>query len=211
MIKIINPAFFLLFLYSYTIDAFAYNEITLDVNNFNSISYYNGKDIETLTITSTKQPDYCILISSSQGIPFTKGKIYFNEPIELLKKALKNAYLNPASKWWSIELYHDNDFNHPYAILPITPNKECDNGGLNFEIIEHHPPYYFVSIKLNDKTNYRFGFIKSEIELNEKDFDFTLLDEVYMKNNNKYTLLSCDETNFDCSIAKYAYPYQFFK
>ncbi|PWV66291.1 hypothetical protein C7375_101274, partial [Frischella perrara] len=69
MIKIINPAFFLLFLYSYTIDAFAYNEITLDVNNFNSISYYNGKDIETLTITSTKQPDYCILISSSQGIP----------------------------------------------------------------------------------------------------------------------------------------------
>ncbi|PWV58763.1 hypothetical protein C7375_1161, partial [Frischella perrara] len=66
MIKIINYTFLLLFFY--TIDIFASNKVVLAVNN-SSISYYNGKDIETLTITSTKQPDYCILISSSQGIP----------------------------------------------------------------------------------------------------------------------------------------------
>ncbi|OCG46980.1 hypothetical protein A9G34_03715 [Gilliamella sp. Choc4-2] len=202
----------LLMLLFYVVDIFACSNLNLPiVNSYNSIEFYNGKGIETLSITSTKQPYYCVLILSECGIPLSKGEIYFDKSTELLKEALSHAYLNPAQKWWSIELYQKNDLNHPYANLNITPKAECYNGGLIFEIIEYREPYYFISIKLKDKSIHQFGFIKSKSLLNEKDFDFILLDEIYTKNNDKYELLSCHETNFDCNLARYSHPYQFFE
>lgn len=199
-------------LLSCTMSTYAYDKFNLSaINGYDSIEFYNGKDIEIVAFTSIKQPYYCILILSSTGVPLSKGKIFFNKPIKLLKDALSNAYLNPSEKWWSIEVYQNNDFNHPYTNLPIIPDTNCDNGGLfTFEIIEYQQPYYFISIKLKDGTFYTFGFIKSEYLFTEKDFDFIVLDEVYMKNNDKFELLSCDKTNFDCSLDKYSNPYQYY-
>lgn len=209
MIRIIYYTFFILLFC--TMSVYAYEKLNLSaINSYDSIEFYNGKDTEIVAFTSIKPPYYCILILSSTGVPLSKGKIFFGGSIELLKVALSNAYLNPSEKWWSIELYQNNDFNHPYTNLPIILDANCDNGGLTFEIIEYQQPFYFISIKLKDGTIYRYGFIKSEYLFTKKDFDFILLDEIYMKNNDKFELLSCDKTNFDCSLNKYSYPYQYF-
>ncbi|MCX8711357.1 hypothetical protein J3U57_02325 [Gilliamella sp. B3464] len=193
------------------LSGYAFGETKLISKNNNEwIEFYNGKDSEYLIITSNNQPNYCILISSSTGVPLTKGRIFYDDSIDALKMALRFAYLNPAEKWWSVDIYKKNDLNKSVKTMPITPSVDCYNGGLTLEVIEYKPPFYFVAIKLINQEFHTIGFIKSDKILNKNNFDFILLDIIYMKNRERFEVLSCSTTNFDCKNSKYSYPYQYF-
>lgn len=182
----------------------------IEENNEDLIEFYNGKDVDLLKITSNEGNNYCIVILSSTGTPLSKGRIVFDKSKSLLKEALKTAYLNPDTDWWSIDFTTKDDENSSYINIPVIPDTKCDNGGLTFGVIEYRQPYSFIGVRLADGSIYYLGFIKSEQPLNENEFDFLFAGELYMKNNNKFELLSCEDTNFDCNDRKYANPYQYY-
>ncbi|WP_392553077.1 hypothetical protein RHO14_04230 [Orbus wheelerorum] len=197
-----------IFIKIYNTDKFIEQAIELRIkNNPNIIEFHNGKDSEYVEITSGVHSPYCILILSSRNNPLSKGQIYFNQSKDKLIDALKTAYLNPDKLWWSIDLYHKDNLNQPYDNLAIIPDPSCYNGGLTLDIIESKPPNYFVAVRNMDSSIHSIGFIHSEKKFDKKNFDFVNLGFIYMKNGDKFELLSCELTKFNCNEKKYFSPY----